>query len=308
MDLLRVISHHRARLATPIRTVQKIYSDTDLENVPFADSIYNRGGVRPFLLIEPPYKINGEEKTKSRPVRTHGERDGKATVRPTSEINTDVKVGPAPLDSKNKETPPSETIDTKADGKLRETTNSNTKEDNKAGTASTSDKKSGDKVVVKSTPKPVSKTNFKALEMSDSESVKAAGSTSDISAQQVSNNKQPKNSGLENPAPNTSNKASSLSLEIGGEKAGVFSTSAQVKQDPQPPSSRPTLEENLVLGVALEGSKRTLPIEEGMDPPPSCADMTELTSRHNGNGSSTLDKGKKDGQFPASPSSKSVEP
>ncbi|KAJ6989795.1 mechanosensitive ion channel protein 2 [Populus alba x Populus x berolinensis] len=27
LDLLRVISHHRARLATPIRTIQKIYSD-----------------------------------------------------------------------------------------------------------------------------------------------------------------------------------------------------------------------------------------------------------------------------------------
>ena len=29
-------------------------------------------------------------------------------------------------------------------------------------------------------------------------------------------------------------------------------------------SSRPSLEENLVLGVALDGAKRTLPIEEGM--------------------------------------------
>ena len=36
LDLLRVISHHRARLATPIRTVQKIYGEADLENVPFA--------------------------------------------------------------------------------------------------------------------------------------------------------------------------------------------------------------------------------------------------------------------------------
>lgn len=37
------------------------------------------------------------------------------------------------------------------------------------------------------------------------------------------------------------------------------------KQGGQSQMSRPILEENLVLGVALEGSKRTLPIEEGMD-------------------------------------------
>ncbi|XP_024931939.3 mechanosensitive ion channel protein 2, chloroplastic isoform X1 [Ziziphus jujuba] len=300
LDLLRVISHHRARLATPIRTVQKIYSDADLENIPFADSIYNRGGARPFLLIEPPYKINGEEKTKSRPVRTNGERDGKATVRLASETNTDVKVGPAPTsDSKNKETPPSETIDTKADGKLRETTNSNAMVDAKAGTASNSDPKVGDKEGVKSTPK----LNSNASELLDSESDKATGSTSYTSAQKVSINKQSKSSTSENAIQNSSSKPSSSSLEIGGEKAGGFSTTAQVKQDPQPPTSRPALEENIVLEVALEGSKRTLPIEEGMDPPPSHAETTELASRHNGHGSSTVDKDKKDGQFPASPSS-----
>ncbi|KAJ8543999.1 hypothetical protein K7X08_025617 [Anisodus acutangulus] len=52
LDLLRVIRHHRARLATPIRTVQKIYSDADLDNMPY-DSAFNRGAAstRPLLLI-----------------------------------------------------------------------------------------------------------------------------------------------------------------------------------------------------------------------------------------------------------------
>ncbi|KAL9660456.1 hypothetical protein QQ045_025271 [Rhodiola kirilowii] len=60
LDLLRVISHHRARLATPIRTIQKVYTDADMDSVPFGD----RNGRRPFLLIEP-RKINGDDKSKA---------------------------------------------------------------------------------------------------------------------------------------------------------------------------------------------------------------------------------------------------
>lgn len=332
MDLLRVISHHRARLATPIRTVQKIYSDAELENIPFADSIYSRGGVmskHPFLLIEPPYKISGEEKIKGRSVRTSGERDGKATVRPASDTKVDAKVGPIPAsDSKIKETPPSDSktketspsdtktketppSDTKADAKIRETTHFKTKEDPKAVTASTADPKLGDKEVVKSTPKPLSKTNSKVSEISDSGSDKGTSSTSETSTQKISN-KLPKNSSLEN-VKQSSIKPSSLSLEIGAEKAAGFSTASQVKQEGErmvatQPTTRPALEENIVLGVALEGSKRTLPIEEGMDLPSSHAEVTELASHRNGHGSPTAGKDKKDGQFPAPSSSKSVEP
>ncbi|KAK7410462.1 hypothetical protein VNO78_01261 [Psophocarpus tetragonolobus] len=60
LDLLRVISHHGAQLATPIRTIQKICSDTDLETDPFDDTISTRSRskkTRPFPLIDPPYKI-----------------------------------------------------------------------------------------------------------------------------------------------------------------------------------------------------------------------------------------------------------
>ncbi|GFY96085.1 MSCS-like 2 [Actinidia rufa] len=67
LDLLRVVSHHRARLATPIRTVQKIYSEADIDNLPFSNSTFTgsrASGNRPFLLIEPSYKINGDDKAK----------------------------------------------------------------------------------------------------------------------------------------------------------------------------------------------------------------------------------------------------
>lgn len=93
LDLLRVISHHRARLATPIRTVQKIYNDADLDGFPFADSAFTRGrgpSNRPLLLMEPNYKVNTEDKSKSQ------------TKSSSVKSNTNTKTP----DSKTKDTPP----------------------------------------------------------------------------------------------------------------------------------------------------------------------------------------------------------
>lgn len=158
MDLLRVISHHRARLATPIRTVQKIYGEGDVEKIPFADSIFTRSrpaSDRPFLLIEPSYKINGEEK-----------------------------------------------------------------------------------------PRP----------------------SKDDSVEKTS--------------------------ELSPEKSDTSSSSSQTKQDsvkPSTPSASMALEENIVLGVALEGSKRTLPIEE-----------KDIASESKELATSSVSKDNKDNQTPSS--------
>ncbi|KAK7311686.1 hypothetical protein RJT34_09976 [Clitoria ternatea] len=60
LDLLRVISYHRARLATPIRTIQKLCSDTDLDIEPLDDTIFTRSRSKkncPFTLIDPPYEV-----------------------------------------------------------------------------------------------------------------------------------------------------------------------------------------------------------------------------------------------------------
>ncbi|KAK9285305.1 hypothetical protein L1049_024496 [Liquidambar formosana] len=70
----------------------------------------------------------------------------------------------------------------------------------------------------------------------------------------------------------------------------------------QAPISRPALEENIVLGVALKGSKRTLPIDDGMAPPPAPAEGKELAARRGGNGSQTAEKDKKDNQSSSTPS------
>ncbi|KAL4644379.1 hypothetical protein ACB092_02G160500 [Castanea dentata] len=291
LDLLRVISHHRARLATPIRTVQKIYSDAELDNFPSADTIFDRGGVapnRPLLMIEPPYRINGEDKTKTqnRSVRTGGEQDGKTNTRLTSDTRGDAKVGVTSVsDSKSRETPAS---DTKVDTKIGETPNPDTKEDRRVVTASVSDPKGREKATGKFS-KPVSTSKIAEMSFSDT---KGMGSVSDNSTQKVPDVKQTKSAGK-------SNNPSVSSSESSVEKASRIPTN----QSPQ--TSRPVLEDNIVLGVALEGSKRTLPIDEGMVSPPSPAEGKEMAASRNGNGSPTPDKDKKDGQFPTAPSSTS---
>lgn len=292
LDLLRVISHHRARLATPIRTMQKIYSDADLENIPFADSISNRGGVapnRPLLLIEPPYRINGEDKTRSQT---------KTTPRATPDTRADSKFGVTPKP------------DSKADAKVAETPNSGTKEDHNSAGGSISDPKNSDKVTAKTTLKSVPKTNYKTAEVSGSES--RVGSISDNlnKDRKMTDSKKPKAVNQGNVMQDGKfDNASVSSSETSIDKTGESEESKQEVDKlpvPKPPVSRPALEENLVLGVALEGSKRTLPIEEDMTPP--TAEGKELATASwngTGNGSSMAEKEKKDGQILSTPSATS---
>ncbi|XP_076924309.1 mechanosensitive ion channel protein 2, chloroplastic-like [Bidens hawaiensis] len=174
LDLLRVISHHRARLATPIRTIQKTYNDSDLDSFPFADSVFTRGRApsnRPLLLIEPDYKVNGEEKSKG--------QNKKSSTK-----------------SNNKSSSDSKTKDTKI----------------------TSDTK---------VKKPLKPETSRRDENTDDEKPKAVGN----------------------------------------------------------------VEENIVLGVALDGSKRTLPIEEGVDT--ASAQVKEMSKSVTEKGALSSDK--KDG-------------
>ncbi|KDP29764.1 hypothetical protein JCGZ_18699 [Jatropha curcas] len=304
LDLLRVISHHRARLATPIRTVQKIYSDADLDNIPFADSIYNCGGVasnRPLLLIEPSYKINGEDKTKSqtRPGRGAGDQENKGMSRSTSESKGNITKS----DAKAKEAPK---CDTKADAKNGETPNFYAKGNTKTGTPSVSDPKVGDKMAVKSSSKTSNSAEATTFES------KAAGSVSDATQNKnVSDNKQKsvnpgnirQNSQFDNPKVSLS--------EAGTDKARGLQEPSQFKQGAErqsvaQPSSRPALEENIVLGVALEGSKRTLPIEDDLDSHSGLGEVKEMAgARRNGTGTPTGEKDGKDGQAPMPPPSAS---
>lgn len=228
LDLLRVISHHRARLATPIRTIRKMYTDADMENAPFGESMYGPGGVasrRPLMLIEPSYKINGEEKLKSqnRTSKATTEQENKSSSpksKETSSPDPKANVGESPFSETNNV--PEETV-----------------------------AKPGTKVVAKVATSP------KDTETSGAEKAKAKRSGSTI--------KSPKTDEADGSTPS---------------------------------ASRSALEENIVLGVALEGSKRTLPIEEEIHSSSMETDAKELTGarRSGGNGPLVADKEHKDGQ------------
>lgn len=284
--------------------MQKIYSDTDLDNIPFSETIYSHGGVasnRPLLMIEPSYKINGEDKTRTqnRSVRASGEQDSKSTARTTPDTKGDATSGP---EYKARDKP---TSDTKADAKIGETPNSDTKEDPKvAAAASLPDPKEGENAVVKPASKPVSKTDSKS-------DAKVVPSVSDSSTQKMSGGKQPKSSSSGNVMHKSNIPLVSSSESRVDKSGGLPTTRSRLEGERmpspvgQPPTSRPILEDNIVLGVALEGSKRTLPIDEGMATPASHGEGKEMAASRNGNGTSNPEKDKKDGEVPTAPSSTS---
>ncbi|KAL5777371.1 hypothetical protein ACOSP7_010297 [Xanthoceras sorbifolium] len=253
LDLLRVISHHRARLATPIRTVQKIYSEADLENVPYADTIFTSSrsaANHPFLLIEPSYKIKGEDKVRSTTRQAHSEEK---------------------------------------DTKVVATSTSDSKASSKAGSMTVVDSK-GDEVTSTSTSNPVQNTNEEQQEETTGDAWKK---TRKLNSEDINRGVVSEKSPPTNPESNT-------------EKTDIPSIMSQAKQDVErsvasQSITRPPLEENIVLGVALEGSKRTLPIEEEIAASSMPAETKEMASSWNGGGSPPVVKEKNNGQLPAVP-------
>ncbi|KAF8024751.1 hypothetical protein BT93_F1811 [Corymbia citriodora subsp. variegata] len=266
LDLLRVISHHRARLATPIRTVQKIYSEADLENVPFADTVFTRSRAaanRPFLLIEPSYKINGEDKSKAstKATRASEEKDTKAEMNSTSDLKEDSKVGST------------STVDSRKDDKVNGPATSN----------------SGAKVSATTASDPQSQINTEAQQSLKEKTVETSKDVLKTNSKDV------------NPVGETLEDSAVAPTEIGRGK--VDTPFKPPKEDGERPIAstsmvRPPLEENIVLGVALEGSKRTLPIEE--ETTPSAPETKELAAQRNGGGPPPGGKEKKDGQISSS--------
>ncbi|KAK4261391.1 hypothetical protein QN277_004395 [Acacia crassicarpa] len=218
LDLLRVIGHHRARLATPVRTLQKIYSDADMDNnIPYLDSVFSGTASvsNSPIIIEPPYKIKADDTTKSRSTRPSNEGDDKKTATQT---------------------------------KVRET-HSDSKADVEA-VISNSDANGNLKVAVTTEHEPNSmlKENLEAPHMSASNS-----KVSEFGAN---------NSTEENADVKQSNKNA---VKGGGRPKNMPTKQKDERKPAETRMSRPVLEENIVLGVALEGSKRTLPIEEETD-------------------------------------------
>lgn len=253
LDLLRVISHHRARLATPIRTVQNIYSEPDLENIPFADTIFTHSRAaanRPFLLIEPSYKISSDDKIKA------------STRAPRNE---------------------------EKDTKVKPTSKSDSEAHSQAGLVSTPHYKEG-KAILTSTSTPGLKPQSGSL----------LPDNSVHEEQQKRGSEDPwKRSGSQNSEGTDRGAMSEKSVtnaESGSEKTDIPSDIPPEGSVASQSVARTPLEENIVLGVALEGSKRTLPIEEDMTSSSVPAESKELAASRNGSR-----KEKKDGQTPTVP-------
>ncbi|KAM2323243.1 hypothetical protein PS1_020076 [Malus domestica] len=273
MDLLRVISHHRARLATPIRTVQKYYSEADLENVPFADTVFTRSRAStngPHLLIEPSYKISSDDKGKASTHTTHTNGEKQAEAASTSDSKgSNTKAGPAVTHAQT-------------DDKVVVTSSSNSSTTSKASEMPPSEPQT------RNSASDGSVQNNSEMVRSKNESTKHAGKdTTGVHSKDAS------------PEKVTSKKPSVASPETGSEKADIPLTTTQTKQDGEKPvaapsAARPPLEENIILGVALEGSKRTLPIEEDTNPSPT-AGSKEFSASRNGNGSPSVGTDAKDG-------------
>ncbi|KAK7407199.1 hypothetical protein VNO78_08909 [Psophocarpus tetragonolobus] len=268
LDLLRVIGHHRARLATPVRTLQKIYSDADLENIPFAaDSTFGRGAGtvpnRPLLVIEPSYKINGDDKLKSRSTRAAVDQDNKRTKPDTVVRGTH--------------------DDTEVDTKVV-TPNSDANGNSKKVVTPKPDPEVSENKTVKSDS---NKENTEVLEFSKS---KVTGSVVDNSTLKDIDVKQSKSQTTKNIKPNIDSDNVVSSSTNNADKTGGLNTNMPTKQvgekkpAAQAHAARTVLEENIVLGVALEGSKRTLPIGEGIDNVTS-RDAKEMAAFQGGNGS-----------------------
>lgn len=182
LDLLRIVGHHKARLATQIRTVQKSYGNADFDNIPFGEDMYSRVHGRP-LLIDTSARVS-DDKTKPRPP-SHGDQKVKASG------SLETKSASPESNSEKQEQKKS----APEDGRIKNTKNGNTQAASSDPVASTS--KTG-----------------KTHESEDTER-QVDGSVS-----------------VANPKKET----------------------------------RPAFEDNIVLGVALDGSKRTLPIDEGTNP------------------------------------------
>lgn len=285
MDLLRVIGHHRARLATPVRTLQKIYSDADLENIPYADSTISSAGTvsnRPLLMIESPYKINADDKMKIRSARAAGDQDNKTAAQTKLDPKTDTKVGPTGVpDTKVTGTQDGPEVDAKV-----VTSNPNTNGNSKTAVTPRADPEVGENKPQKSNS--TLKANGEVPEMSSNS--KAAGLAVDNSTQKDLNAKQTKGQTVKSVKPNVDTDNSSLATSNADKAGGLpanMPTKRQGERKPaaqQPPASRPVLEENIVLGVALEGSKRTLPIEEDIETA-TTREAREMAASHGGNGS-----------------------
>lgn len=221
---------------------------------------------RPMLLIEPSYKVNGEDRTKNqaRSARANVEEDVKGTAKSVPDTKVEAKGDTnSSTDSKSRPT---------SDDKAKDMQKSDSYEAGKTPKVETKDDL---RIVSKSSSDPKLSANAKTVVNTDNKSVEEPSSAADSSS------KPPQKVGQDT--------SSVSSTDLGGRRLDNAYSTSHSKQDvrqqvAQTPTTKPSLEENIVLGVALDGSKRTLPIEEEMVSPPNPEDTKELATLRSGNG------------------------
>ncbi|CAA6657790.1 unnamed protein product [Spirodela intermedia] len=287
LDLLRVISHHQARLATPIRTVHKVYRDSDLKGTPFGgETVFSSPGTagnKTLLLVEPTAKSSGEEKAKSRqpPPLADEEQLTRAAASDGEEIAPSSE-GPLQSESNVKKPKKASSGDTVSDSERAVQNNSGEQQQQQQQKKKESTGEDAPGKIHKTDPSP-SPLKSSVKEMPGNLNLRAT----------------------ENPKEIPSSGAEALETAIDPVDGGNCTAPAPAKPNSDksrgssPPAARPVLEENLVLGVVLDGAKRTLPIEEGMGPSSAPSDTSkELTPMRSASvsPSSSSGKDKKDGQ------------
>ncbi|PIA56168.1 hypothetical protein AQUCO_00700488v1 [Aquilegia coerulea] len=346
LDLLRVISHHEARLATPIRTVQKMESEEDMENIPFSETIFTQARAatnRPFLLIEPPYKINSDDKIKAqtRYAYTNEEQESNVTSTLTddstaavSNLKPDASTGEAPFISEadyevlkmsqNKfddtmvAKPPNSNVDSKSAATSIDI-NQRIAESmvDKMVAATSLDPHSVDSRVLASevdpevaaTPPVCTPPNLVSVGLEDEGWKTSTADNVSVDKSSSTPSSMPQVKGLD-PIGVSSKDATLLGPHLKSPQAMLFnygpeevqrlpSVTSPVKHETEKSSSphaTSTLEDNIVLGAVLEGSKRTLPIEEGVISTPP-----ELARYDSGGGFGSIPKDEEDGHVLAAP-------
>lgn len=224
LDLLRVINHHQARLATPICSVQRMYTNAHMENVPSGETSDTHAGSpaeHPLLLIGSTAMVNADDET-ILPACANDEQEPK----------TD-------------------------------------------GSKKTSD-----------IPPPSSQDDSSTIHTIKTDISEDSVLSANASERQHEN--------LESRELNP--KAGTL---LGSDESVVTVSGIDTKrpQIDSPPTKRASLEENLVLGVVLDGSKRKLPIDEDMPPNTSIPKQPKTASRNTG-GIASSAKDNKDGKIP----------
>lgn len=224
LDLLRVIRHHGARLATPIRTVQRMRNEAEVDSAAFSDIVFNQAAMnRRFMLIEPSYKINSDDNAKSSP----------SSVQKSEESD-----------------PQGEPSESKAEA-----------ENNGSG----------------SVPNAKKEKQKAALGYNSSTGTKGSPtSTSDEPVEQKSEEKKKDANKAEKDEVSDGEGATEQTLKPKARQGTEKSSGDPKARDGGGSGTSSSLEENIVLGVALDGSKRTLPIDVELEASGALMESEEL--------------------------------